>query len=89
MQKWEYRFVIVEKYGKGIFGFVLPSDISWKVRYVNGKTVQNWTDVTLYNYLEEVGKQGWELVSMAPHMNIKSGTLPEDQLYLVLKKPSE
>lgn len=41
MTKWEYQFLIAEKYGKGIFGFVLPKEISWKIHYINGKQQQN------------------------------------------------
>ncbi len=85
--KWEYQFLIAEKHGKGIFGFVLPKDISWKVHYVNGKVVKNWTDVTLFNYLNEQGQDGWELINMDPHMSIRSGTLPIEHLYIVMKKP--
>lgn len=84
--KWEYQFLIAEKHGKGIFGFVLPKDISWKVHYVNGKVLKNWTDVTLFNYLNEQGEEGWELVGIDPHMSIRSGTLPVEHLYLVMKR---
>lgn len=84
--KLEYQFLIAEKHGKGIFGFVLPKDISWKVHYANGKVLKNWTDVTLYNYLNEQGEKGWELISMDPHMSIRSGTLPIEHLYLVMKR---
>ncbi|HMD69540.1 MAG TPA: hypothetical protein VKF42_11715, partial [Chitinivibrionales bacterium] len=89
MTKWEYQFLIAEKYGKGIFGFVLPKEISWKIHYVNGKQQQNWADVTLFNYLVKMGEQGWEVASMTSHMSVRSGTLPVEHLYIVLKKPQE
>jgi hypothetical protein len=89
MTKWEYQFLIAEKYGKGIFGFVLPKEISWKIHYINGKQQQNWGDVTLFNYLVKMGEQGWEVAAMTSHMSVRSGTLPVEHLYIVLKKPQE
>ena len=89
MQKWEYRFVIAEKYGKGVFGFVLPKEISWKIHYVNGKQQRNWNEMTLYNYLEQMGREGWEVVSMSPHMTVRTGTLPMEHLYVLFKRPIE
>lgn len=86
MPSYEHRFIIAEKHGKGIFGFSLPREISWKVHYVNGKVQQNWTDITVYNYLNEEGLKGWEVVSVNNHMSIRSGTLPEEHLYIVMKK---
>jgi hypothetical protein len=89
MQKWEYQFLIAEKYGKGIFGFVLPREISWKVHYVNGKQQQNWNDLTLYNYLNKMGEQGWDVSNMTSHMSVRTGTLPVEHLYMVLKRLKE
>lgn len=86
MQKWEHKFIVAEKHGKGIFGFVLPKEISWKVHYVNGKQQQNWVDTTLYNYLEEKGKEGWEVATMNAHMSVRTGSLPVEHLYIVLKR---
>ena len=86
MKQYEHKFIIAEKYGKGIFGFVLPREISWKVHYVNGKQQQNWADITLYNYLDKMGEGGWEVASMTTHMSVKSGTLPVEHLYMVLKR---
>lgn len=86
MQTWEHKFIIAEKAGKGIFGFVLPREISWKVHYVNGKQQQNWIDTTLYNYLDDLGQKGWEMVTMTSHVNIRSGTLPIEHLYIVMKR---
>jgi hypothetical protein len=86
MQRWEHRFVIAEKYGKGVFGFVLPKEISWKVHYVNGKQQCNWDELTLYNYLDQAGREGWEVVAMSPHLSIRSGTLPIEHLYIMLKR---
>ena len=87
MTKWEYQFVIAEKYGKGIFGHVLPKEVSWKVHYVNGEKVTNWTDMTLYNYLDRIGSQGWEVVAMSSHTIIRTGTLPVEHLYVTAKRP--
>jgi hypothetical protein len=89
MQFWEYKFIIAEKHGKGIFGFVLPKDISWKVHYVNGKYQQNWEDCALYNYLNEEGAKGWEVISTVSHMTMRTGTLPIEHLYIVMKRPVE
>ncbi len=44
MQRWEYKLIISEKHGKGIFGFVLPKEISWKVHYVNADL---WFDLVV------------------------------------------
>jgi hypothetical protein len=87
MPKWEHKFIIAEKMGKGVFGFILPREISWKVHYVNGKQMKNWADVTLYNFLNEEGKDGWEVSTMATHMSVRTGTLPVEHLYIILKRP--
>lgn len=89
MEKWEHQFIIAEKYGKGIFGHVLPKEVSWKVHYVNGESLQNWTDITLYNYLTKMGEQGWEVTAMTAHTIIRSGTLPVEHLYVTAKKRKE
>lgn len=86
MPKWEYQMIIAEKHGKGIFGMVLPKETSWKVHYVNGQSLSNWEDITLYNYLNKIGEQGWEIFSMVPHMIIRSGTLPVEHMYVTAKR---
>lgn len=87
MQAWEYQFVIAEKYGKGIFGGLMPKEISWKVHYVNGKTLPNWDDMILYSYLSKMGEEGWEVVDISTHITIRTGSLPIEHLYLILKRP--
>jgi hypothetical protein len=89
MQAWEHRCIIAEKHGKGIFGFVLPREISWKVHYVNGKVQQNWQDCTLYNYLNDEGAGGWEVISVVSHMSIRTGAFPIEHLYIMMKRPVE
>jgi hypothetical protein len=89
MDKWEHQFIIAEKYGKGIFGHVLPKEVSWKVHYVNGEVLQNWTDMTIYQYLSKIGEQGWEIAAMTSHTIIRSGTLPVEHLYVTAKKRKE
>ena len=89
MTKFEHQILIVEKYGKGIFGSVLPREASWKVHYVNGRQLPNWDDVLLYNYLDQKGAEGWELVSMSPHISIRTGSLPIEHLYVALKRKIE
>ncbi len=89
MAKWEYQFLVAEKHGKGIFGFAMPREISWKVHYVNGKQVTNWGDCTLFNYLNKAGEDGWEMVSHSSHMNMRTGSLPVEHMYLVLKREKD
>lgn len=57
--EWEYREVIVRDYR------------GWRVRFVDGRERGNWKNgPTLREYLEQVGKEGWELVSLSePHHN--------------------
>ena len=87
MQKWHYKLVIAEKHGKGIFGFVMPKEISWKVHYVNGKVLKNWTDIPLFNFIEDMGKEGWDIVQMNTEVTIRTGSLPIEHMYLLMKKP--
>jgi len=87
--KWQYQLLVAEKSGKGIFGQVIPREISWKVHYVNGKPLQNWGDMTLYNYLDKIGEEGWEVVSMESHVNIRTGSLPVEHLYIMVKRGEE
>ena len=89
MDKWEHQFIIAEKFGKGIFGHVLPKEVSWKVHYVNGEKMKNWIDLTLYNYLNKIGEQGWEVTAMATHNIIRTGTLPVEHLYITVKRLKE
>jgi hypothetical protein len=89
MAQWEYQFLIAEKHGKGIFGFVLPQDISWKIHYVNGRQQTNWAEITLYNYLNKMGKEGWEVATQTSHVTIRTGTLPVEHLYIILKRQLE
>ncbi|MCX7727395.1 MAG: hypothetical protein N2053_11180 [Chitinispirillaceae bacterium] len=89
MPKWEYQIVIAEKYGKGILGFVMPKEVSWKVHYVNGEQIQNWTEVPLYTYLTKMGEAGWEVITMFSHTIIRTGTLPVEHLYITLKRQKE
>jgi len=58
---WEYREVIVRDYR------------GWRVRFVDGRERSNWKHgPTLRDYLEQAGKDGWELVSLSErHHNQK------------------
>jgi len=89
MDKFEHQFIVAEKHGKGIFGHVLPKEVSWKVHYVNGEVIKNWTDLTLYNYLSKIGEQGWEVTAMTSHTIIRTGSLPVEHLYIMAKRPKE
>lgn len=86
MVKWEHRLVIAEKHGKGVFGALVPREISWKVHYVDGKPLSNWEDVTLFNYMGKLGEEGWESVSMMSHVVIRSGSLPVEHMYVMFKR---
>ena len=71
------------------FRFCAAAGNLWKIHYINGKQQQNWADVTLFNYLGKMGEQGWEVASMTSHMSVRSGTLPIEHLYIILKKSQE
>jgi hypothetical protein len=52
--EWEYRELIVREYR------------GWRVRFVDGRERGGWKDgPTLREYLEQAGKEGWELVSLS------------------------
>ena len=59
--EWEYREVIVRDYR------------GWRVRAVDGRERSDWKNgPTLREYLEQVGKEGWELVNLSErHHNQK------------------
>jgi hypothetical protein len=63
--EWEYREVIFRDYR------------GWRVRYVNGREQANWKQgPTLLAYLEQAGREGWELVSISDrHHNQKEAYL--------------
>jgi hypothetical protein len=52
--EWEYREVVFRDYR------------GWRVRFVDGRELGNWkSSPTLLAYLENAGKEGWELVSIS------------------------
>lgn len=59
--EWEYREVTFRDYR------------GWRVRYIDGCEPRDWKNgPTLLEYLEQAGKDGWELVSMSnPHHHQK------------------
>ncbi|HAJ36422.1 MAG TPA: hypothetical protein DCL15_12085 [Chloroflexi bacterium] len=63
--EWEYREVIFRDYR------------GWRVRCVDGREQANWKQgPTLLAYLEQAGKEGWELVSISDrHHNQKEAYL--------------
>jgi len=63
--EWEYREVIFRDYR------------GWRVRFIDGREPRDWKNgPTLLAYLEQAGKEGWELVSMSdPHHNQKAAYL--------------
>jgi hypothetical protein len=57
-QEWEYREVVFRDYR------------GWRTREVNGRELGNWKNSpTLIEYLEQAGKEGWELVSVGDRHN--------------------
>jgi len=54
MQKWEYLFLTAEK-----------ATGKWFPRFANGTELENWnTGPSLYDYSNQIGSEGWELVSV-------------------------
>ncbi|NES04286.1 MAG: hypothetical protein F6K22_16490 [Okeania sp. SIO2F4] len=71
MQKWEYLLVEASPYP---FGDKLINI------YINGKERREWKDRTLYELVNHLGNEGWELVTFSH--NSKS-----DDNYLIFKRP--
>ncbi len=88
VQKWEHRVLVAERHGKGVFGALIPREVSWKVHYIDGKPLRNWEDTILYNFLDKVGDEGWEVVTMSSHVSIRTGAFPVEHLYIMLKRPT-
>ncbi|MCL2923269.1 MAG: hypothetical protein MGF17_01190 [Trichodesmium sp. MAG_R04] len=72
MQKWEYLLVEAGAYP---FGDKLVNI------YVNGKEWREWKNTTLYELVNYLGNEGWELVTFSH--NSKS-----DNNYLIFKRPN-
>lgn len=53
MQKWEYLFVTCEYDNK-----------QWRPQYINGVELKNWQNITLYEYSNKLGDDGWEIVNI-------------------------
>ncbi len=54
--KWEYQFVILDM---GQYG--------WQPRYINGQELPGWTSKPpVHIFSNELGSQGWDLVSFVP-----------------------
>ena len=81
MQKWEYLFVSC-RYHKG-----RPvSNQDWKPWYVNGQELRDWQkQPNISEYSNQLGAQGWELVSLMTGRNRLGDT---DAYRLVFKRPS-
>ena len=73
--KWEYLFVVCEH---------LRGD--WRPQFVNGQELNNWQHgPTIYEYSNQLGQQGWELVNLVTGHNDEGSTL---YYRLVFKRPA-
>lgn len=60
--KWEYQFVVLDI---GPYG--------WQPRYINGQELPEWQSrPPVHIFSNELGSQGWDLVSFAPITITKS-----------------
>ena len=69
MQKWEY-LIESSAHDKG----------SDKAKRVKGQELEDWRLVNLYEYVNQLGEEGWELVSMH---------LLRGRYRMVFKRPKE
>ncbi len=53
MQKWEYI----------ILGASFHNN-EWRAKFQNGKEIPGWTNDTLSSYVQSLGEEGWEMVSV-------------------------
>lgn len=71
---WQYRVVSFQEH-KG-----------WRARFVDGVEIPDWSSGSLlHEYLQQLGEQGWELVSAASGERLY-GISDKHQLYLRKRK---
>ncbi len=78
MQKWEYIFIVAGR-----------ANETWKAVIVNGKEIKDWKNsAPLYDYINKMGDEGWELVSMnySPIFT-QTAYVESDDYRLVMKRP--
>ena len=68
MQQWEYKFLIASWHD------------GWKIEMVNGETLTDWEyGLSMYDYLNQLGAQGWEIVSMQYFTSFnQEGHIPDE-----------
>ena len=72
MQKWEYLFV----------NTLLKGD-TWYAKTANGKHLNSKSDTTMYDFANQMGEDGWELVS-APYTSDQDNRIKPR---LIFKRP--
>lgn len=77
MQRWEYLTVILED-SKG-----------YKPRYENFAEIPNWKKVNRVHYLNEKGREGWELISYLPGGTTTGNSFGQSPTYYIamFKRP--
>jgi hypothetical protein len=86
MQKWEYA----------ILGATFANN-EWRAKFLNGKEVSGWAANTLGNYIQSLGEEGWELVSVTyttQTVHSEGTTVTQDYKYsewyrMFFKRPKE
>jgi hypothetical protein len=75
-----YFVVIIAKYQ---FLRKLPplSTNCWGAKRVNGQELQNWKRTDLYEYINQLGEEGWELVGYSADRFANQ--------YMALKRPKQ
>jgi hypothetical protein len=80
MQKWEYAFIVAGR-----------ANETWKAVILNGKEIRDWKNgLPLYDFINKMGDEGWELVS-ASYSPIFTQTafVESDDYRLVMKRQKE
>ena len=67
MQQWEYHFVFA----------TVTNDGEFRPRFANDLELDNWqTGPTLYEYSNQLGSSGWELLASNPVVFVQSKWQP-------------
>jgi hypothetical protein len=72
MQKWEYLFVNMKRKG----------DV-WFADTINGKPIDSNNTLLMYDYANQLGEDGWELVSAPYTSDADNNPKPR----LIFKRP--